>query len=205
MNTDITQIDLTTLTLAVGQHEHREDGVCLLEAAAWFAGEEHSDAPACVSPVLGAYGRSLNDALPDDMRQELVPLVPLMAGTAGDGRDEERSFLALDWLIRTYLPAWLEVAGLRDEAAAVRGLSRIVDMESAGVAGPVVRSVRDAARAARGAAWDAAWAAAGTAARTAAWAAARTAARDTLQPTVTILQRGAVQLLRNMTSVGAAR
>jgi hypothetical protein len=30
--------DLNTLTLAAGTHQAREDGVCIMEAAAWLAG-----------------------------------------------------------------------------------------------------------------------------------------------------------------------
>ena len=171
-----------TITLTRGAHETRADGVCLLEAAAWFAGKSHTDHPACVSPVLAAYGRSLNDALPDDSRQLLVPFVPLMPGTAGDGLDEARGYLALDWLIRVHTPAWLDLAGLADEARALRDLSRITDLAAAQAARPVVLTARNKATAARdatkdaarAAAWDAAW----TAARDAAWAAARDTARD---------------------------
>jgi hypothetical protein len=161
--------------------------MCLLEAAAWVAGEPWSDHPKCVSPVLGVLGRRLNDVLPDDRRQELKPLVPLLLGTAGDGLDEARSYLALDWLIRTYTPAWLDLAGLTGEATALRDLRRIVDLDSAAAAGPVVRAAWAVARADAGAdageLRDAAWAAAGDAtwdsgdvARDAALAAAEAAA-----------------------------
>jgi len=211
-------IDLNLITLDTGAHKTREDGVCLLEAVAWLAGEPHTDNPTCASPILGAYGRSLNDVLPDDKRQELKPYAPLMLGTAGDGHDETRGYLALDWLIRTYTPAWLDVAGLATEAQALRGLRRIVDMSAARSAGPVVSEARvkataawDAARAAawdaawdaaRDAARDAAWDAAWDAARAAAWDAARDAAGDAaraaLAPTTNILQDSAIQLLQAM-------
>ena len=64
-------IDLTTLTLAEGAHETRGDGVCLMEAVAWFAGQEHTDHPPCVSPVLAGFGRLWNDGLPDGRRHIL--------------------------------------------------------------------------------------------------------------------------------------
>jgi hypothetical protein len=185
----------TITTLHKGSHTPPRAGdttpdACLLEAVAWIAGEPWSDHPACTSPVLGTFGRSLNDCLPDALRQELLPLAPLMVGTAGDGLDEVRSYMALDWLVRTYTPAWLDLAGLTGEAQALRDLRRIVDLVSAEAAGPVVRdgrakaaAARDAARdaagaAARDAARDAAWDAARAAARAAAWDAARDAARD---------------------------
>ena len=59
-----------------------EQGVCLLEAVSYIAGEEFSDHPQCVSPVLGAYGRRLNDWLADEDRQKLKPFIPQMIGTA---------------------------------------------------------------------------------------------------------------------------
>ncbi|MTW28487.1 hypothetical protein GM527_13375, partial [Streptococcus pneumoniae] len=68
-----------------------------MEAVAYVAGEKHSDRPECASIVLGSFGRSLNDVLDDTKRQQLVPLVPKIVGTAGDGHDEERSYMALDW------------------------------------------------------------------------------------------------------------
>ena len=71
----MTAIDLDNLTLLHGTHESAADGVCLMEAVAWLAGEPHSDHPACSDVALAAYGRSLNDRLEDDERQLLKPLV----------------------------------------------------------------------------------------------------------------------------------
>ena len=105
-------INIDNIQLAAGAHHTRDDGLCLLEAVAWVAGEAHSDHPTCTSTVLAAFGRELNDQLPDGLRQQLVPLVPRLIGTRGDGLDETRGYLALDWLIRTYTPAWLDLAGL---------------------------------------------------------------------------------------------
>src|SRR5579875_3073790 len=169
-------IDLDTLTLSKGAHNSRDDGVCLLEAVAWEAGEPHTDAPACVSPVLAQFGRSLNDVLPDDKRQHLQRYRRPMIGTAGDGLDEQRGYVALDWMIRTWTPAWLDLAGLTAEAQALRDLRRIADLVAARAAAPVVRAGREKAAAARDAARDAAWAAARDAAWAAAWAAAWDAA-----------------------------
>jgi hypothetical protein len=213
--------DLSTITLAKGSHETRDAGMCLLEAVAWWAEETHGDHPACVSPVLGGFGRNLNDLLPQDKRQQLVPLIPLLPGTADDGLDEPRRFLALDWLIRTYTPAWLDLAGLGAEAAALRDFRRIADLAAAQQVRPHVLAARDkaaaawdaagdaawdAARYAGGyaagdAAWDAAWDAAGYAAWDAAGAAARAAA-GALKPTIELLQDSAITLYRTMITGG---
>jgi hypothetical protein len=198
----MTDLDLTTLTLAEGAHEDRTEGVCLMEAVAWWRGLDHTDHPPCVSPRLGEFGRSLNDVLPDDKRQQLVPFIPVLPGTADDGLDQARGLMAADWLIRVYLPAWLDLAGishrLREQSpltswSAVEGITPALRVlkEQAAAAGDAARDAAGAAaRAAAGAAawdaagdaagaaaWDAAWDAAGDAAGAAAWAAARDAAR----------------------------
>jgi hypothetical protein len=190
------------------------------------------DCPRDVSRVLHTFGMRLNDALPDERRQELKRFLPdaggtsPLSGTHDDGFDEARSYLALDWLIRTYTPAWLDLAGLTVEAQQLRDLRRIVDLVAAQQAGPVVLSVQEkahaawdaagdaagnaawaaAGNAAWAAAWDAAWDAAGNAAWAAAWAAAGNAAwaaawaaaGDKLQPTVDLLQTSAIALFEQM-------
>ncbi len=188
---------LPTLVLTVGDHDAPAAGVCMLEAAAWMAGERWTDRPACVAVPLATMGRGLNDVLPDDQRQALRPLLPRLLGTSGRPEvDERASLLALDWLTRTYLPTWLRlVPALTGHVDAIEATGPIVDLTTARAVGPLVRAARDAAGA-RGsppglAARDAAardrrpgrrrraaaWAAAGGAARdAAAWAAAWDAA-----------------------------
>lgn len=72
--------DLSKFELKRGNHERPEDGLCVLEAVAWFEGEPHSDHPICVCPVLAHFCRSFNDRL-GGRRQELVPYVPRLANT----------------------------------------------------------------------------------------------------------------------------
>jgi hypothetical protein len=165
--------------LKSGSHSGPDAGACIMEAVAFVAGEPWSDHPQCVSPVIGAFLRNWNDNLPTDADRErlLKPLIPKIMNTRADAATEERrSYLALDWMIRTFLPAWLRLAKLNDHADAVAGLAPIVDMATATAAAPVVRAANKAASKARDAAGDAARAAAGAAARAAAWDAARAAA-----------------------------
>ena len=182
---------LPLIHLASGSHDTPEDGVCLLEAAAYLAGEPHSDHPCCVSPVLGAAGRALNDVLPDARRQALTLLLPSIIGTAGDGHDQARGLMAADWLIRTYTPTWLRLADLDQHAATLENLPPITTWDQVETA---THALRAAVAAARDAAGAAARAAAGAAARDAAWAA--------LQPTVDLLQDSAIDLYRRMTYAG---
>src|SRR5215217_5966254 len=98
---------LETLHLQNGSHSSYEKGACAMEYVAWLAGEDITDAPQCASPVLRIYTIGLNDRWDNDQRQRLKPFLPRIVGTAGDGQDEARSYLALDWLIRSFTPAWL--------------------------------------------------------------------------------------------------
>jgi hypothetical protein len=175
----LTAADLPTLHLAKGAHGTPEEGVCLLEAVALFAGEPFTDEPSCVSLVLRGFGIALNDRWDDEQRQKLKPFIPRMVGT-DDGQDQARSYLALDWLVRTFTPAWLDLAGLGESAAALRGLRHVADMATVKAVGPVVGEARSKAAVAGAAAWAAraaAWAAR-DAAKDAAWDAAGAAAMD---------------------------
>lgn len=190
----LTQLTNGAITLDNGNHNDFESGHCAMEVVAWLAGQGHTDAPSCASPVLRRVTISLNDNWDQAQRQKLAPFLPRMVGTADDGLDERRSYLALDWLIRTHTATWLDLAGMTGEAQELRSLRRIMDPVSAQSAGPLVRAAADKAREKRDVAWDAArdaaWAAAGDAARDAAW--------DALKPTVETLQASALDLLDRM-------
>ena len=185
-------IDIESVVLAIGAHKNAEEGMCVMELASYIAREPWNDHPECVSPVIAAFMRSWNDSLDDETRQKLKPYAARVIGTAGDpAKDEQRAWMAVDWLARTELPAWLEMAGLTEHAAAVRAIIAIADPASASAAQPTLNAAWAAAR-------DAAWAAARAAAWDAARDAARAAARDALQPTVTALQESAFELLERM-------
>ena len=174
--------NLDTLVLTKGNHTSREQGVCFMEAVAWMAGTSHSDHPACVSPVLGAFLRRWNDDLDDKSRQKLKPYIHRVIGTAGDRKDEVRGWMLTDWMIRVHTPAWLDLAGIKKPAALLRTLHELTDTTGLVAAqAPIDRARTKAAAAwdaARAVAWDTAWAAARAVAWDAAWAAARAAVRD---------------------------
>ena len=180
---------LTELVLSRGSHSDRADGVCLMEAVAWFAGEEHSDAPACCSPVLAAFFRSWNDGMrTDDERAQLKQYVPLLVGTAAPPSvEQKRGWMALDWLMRVQSVEWLHQAGLDHHATALAALPEINN-------GPI----DDESRKRIQAAGAAARAATGDAAEAAAEAAAGAAAKTQLEPSVEVLQASAHNLARNM-------
>ena len=173
-------LDLDHISLGAGCHQPPDPtpvdgGLCVMEAVAWVAGEPWSDHPKCASPVVGAFLRSWNDTLNDDDRQNLKQYIPRLVGSAGTPElEERRAWMALDWLVRTYTPAWLRLAGLTGQADTLAGLPEF----RKGMDVPSIRSTIEAVRADARAAGAAAWAAAGAAAWDAARAAARDAARD---------------------------
>jgi hypothetical protein len=173
----------TDYTLSYGTHPTPNEGRCAMEWVSHLAGESHSDQPACVSPVLRAYCASLNDSLDNGPRQLLRPYLARTIGTADDGLDEARSWMALDWLIRTYAPTWLAAADLTASAHELTGLPPVMDACDLQGALVALKAARRDARAgwssalgaARPAAW-APWAAGRAAALEAAWGSAGAAA-----------------------------
>ena len=94
--------DINNVALEEGSHRRRINGVCLLEAVAWYAGENHTDLPECVSPVLRRYGMELNDRITYEQRQLLKQFIPGLVGTAQDGLDSAR----YDFMAQTFLAQW---------------------------------------------------------------------------------------------------
>ena len=64
--------------------------MCLMSLVAFLAGEPHSDAPGCASPVVQAFAVAVNDHMPRAARQRLKPFAPRIIGT-GDGLDRLRA------------------------------------------------------------------------------------------------------------------
>lgn len=113
---------LDTITLSRGGHGSSDEGMCVMEAVSYVAGEPFSYRPKCASPVITTFLINWNDSLPsNEERDRLIkPLVPLVVGTRTTKKDEEtRAWMATDWLVREQAPAWLRLAGLTEHAAAL--------------------------------------------------------------------------------------
>jgi hypothetical protein len=148
-------LDLDALILTQHPHGRRVDGTSLLEAVAWWAGEPHSDSPACVSPVLATLGRGWAVELDDGPRQRLKPLIPALAGTAGDGGDGRRALKLAGFLVGDAAPAFLRVAGLSTEAERLERGGSVGGWAEVVAAGPAATDAAAAAHQRMDAAWAA--------------------------------------------------
>ena len=141
--------EVERIPLGYGAHTRRADGLCVMEAAAYLAGLPHTDKPSCVCPVISAFLQVWNDGLPDDATRDrlLKPLLTRILDTRSTPEvEEQRGYLALDWLVRVCTPAFLRLHPELREHADV--LSRLAPL----------RGIADARAASRAyvAAWDAA-------------------------------------------------
>jgi hypothetical protein len=169
--------------LAYGTHATPQDGRCAMEWVSYLAGEPHSDQPVCVSPVLRAMCIALNDGLDHDPRQRLRPYLARTIGTAQDGLDTQRGWMAMDWLTRVYTPAWLHLAGLHRAGDQLAAAPAVWDGPTLHRSLELLEIARHEARVSRartfGSPLPTGWAAsvaAGVAGREAAWACAGAAA-----------------------------
>src|SRR5688572_28873087 len=129
--------EVNTWPIFAGSHSEASEKACIMEAVAFVAGEPWSDHPQCACPVISAFMRRWNDGIRDDeVRTRLLrPLVPRLVGTRSSRSVElKRAYLALDWTVRVSTPAWLDLAGLGDQATLLRDLAEVCDAASARVA-----------------------------------------------------------------------
>ena len=159
---------MSEYTLTHGSHATRDEGMCLMEAVAYLAGEPHTDAPACACPVLTTYAIAINDAMGkgsygDALRARyLHDLAPMLVGSKSTPEVKRaRAYVLTDHAVRVFAPLALDSAGLGDKAEELRSLGAVVDQASASTAQDSTRSAywvaREAdAKAAKAAVWDAA-------------------------------------------------
>ena len=109
------------LVLKHGKHASWDDGACVMEAVCYVAGERWTDSPACCCPAIAAFLRNWNDSLRTDEERTrlLAPLVPRLVGSKSTPEVElARAMLCVDWSIRVWLPAFLDLSpALTDNAA----------------------------------------------------------------------------------------
>jgi hypothetical protein len=76
-------VNYQTITLSKGKHTSPEDGACVMELASMLAGEQFSDHPSTVCPVIGSFLRAYNDSIDDARRQDLYAYASMVVGSRG--------------------------------------------------------------------------------------------------------------------------
>ena len=126
-------------TLYVGSHS--PDGkMCLMEAEAYVHNRPWSDRDEDICPVLGTYGRTLNDQMPDTERVRLLQFLGGLMGTRSTwGVEQKRTFLFADYAVRRFAPVAMRALNREDLAVRLEAVPQIVDTASAIVGRDVAR------------------------------------------------------------------
>jgi len=121
--------------------------MCLMEACAYVAGEPWTDRPRCVAPLLVGYGNMINDVLMPVERQRLKDFIPWLVSTGTDPvvsamGDRRRAWVCARYVLRRWVPEYLESRGLEVLALTVREMAEVVDDHTAALARDVLRGLR---------------------------------------------------------------
>lgn len=109
---------IQTLPLKHGSHEPDSE-FCVMEAAAYVAGEPWSDNPKCVPFTIASFLRRWNDSLPSDADRDrlLKAFIPRIIGLPmGLKIEMRRTVMIGDWWLRTVIPELLRLAKFDNEA-----------------------------------------------------------------------------------------
>ena len=109
-------------TLTAGHSANPADGACAMDAVNWLAHGKHGDVPVCACPTISSFVRQGNDAMPEDVRQRLLPYLHRIAGSRS--LDHEAARVHVLWLaaVRVFTPLGLDGAGLHGMADRLRTL-----------------------------------------------------------------------------------
>jgi hypothetical protein len=122
--------ELEKISLKRGGHSNPTDGMCVMEATAYIAGEPHSAQPKCVDEAITSAMIRLNDRMPDNATRDLYlkPLIPMIVGTRTSREAYvKRGFVAADFAVRVIAPMVLEMLGKTELASKLRALAQLVD------------------------------------------------------------------------------
>ena len=125
-------VNYQTIKLSKGKHTSPEDGACVMELASMLAGEQFSDHPASVCPVIGSFLRAYNDSVDDSRRQDLYGYASRVVGTRSSADIQRaRAERLLQWAAELRQRRWTRVllpprlrAGLERELGMLPGHQR---------------------------------------------------------------------------------
>jgi len=126
IRSDKTLVDpLDEFLLTPGTHASPEDGMCAMEVVAFLAGGPHTDHPRCACPIVSGYVRHINDNMPDDHRQRLLPYLPRLVDSVSEDHEQARHEYFAWQAVRVFAPAALRAQGYRRYA---RSLENAADL-----------------------------------------------------------------------------
>jgi hypothetical protein len=103
-------VNYQTIKLSKGKHTSPEDGACVMELASMLAGEQFSDHPASVCPVIGSFLRAYNDSVDDSRRQDLYGYASRVVGTrCSPDIQRARAERLLQWAAELRQRRWTRV------------------------------------------------------------------------------------------------
>ena len=89
--------------LVRGVGNRKRGKMCIMSFVAFLAGEDHSDNPTTASPLIRQFAMTINDEMPDHIRQRLKSFAPRILGTR-DGCDRARVWLLIEVSSNELLP-----------------------------------------------------------------------------------------------------
>ena len=94
--------------LSRGRHAATGSGVCLMEFTALLAGDDLTDRPRSVHPLVSAVARVVNDSVSDAVRDDLLSRGPLSLCTATDdaGTADRITLTVIEAALPVALPIW---------------------------------------------------------------------------------------------------
>ncbi len=133
IKTNTVQRDIEKISLKRGKHRNSEEGMCVMEAVAYIAGEPHSDHPKCADRAITSALIRLNDRMPDDATRDkyLKPIIPQIVGTVSTQEVYiKRGFVAADFAVRISAPLVMDMLGKTEYATKLRALAPLIDRET---------------------------------------------------------------------------
>lgn len=118
--------DFKSFMFTHGSHDTREEGMCVMEAVAYLAGEPHCDHPKCADEVITELAICINDGtIDDDIRNILLGDLPWrIIGTKSTEEVRLKRLLMLkDWVVFKLLPVCLRNLGHEASAKQLEDLS----------------------------------------------------------------------------------
>jgi hypothetical protein len=133
---------IQNLPLKFGTHKP-DSQFCVMEAAAYIAGEPWSDHPACVPQTITAVLRRWNDALPSDRDRDrlLKPFLPRIIGLRADAETEmRRAVMCGDFALRFVIPECLRYVKKNELAEQLAATPESTTQAELGIAAKSVRN-----------------------------------------------------------------